>query len=90
MTYRELLEEDDECTLTAEQLDEVFDPWAFLSRIDVLFERVEALEFCLRSPLGRNTARGFTRTSGARGGNAHRRGAFAWHRARAHGGGGTQ
>ena len=45
MTYRELLEEDDECTLTAEQLDEVFDPWAFLSRIDVLFERVEALEF---------------------------------------------
>lgn len=33
------------CTLTAEQLDEVFDPWAFLSRVGVLFERVEGLEF---------------------------------------------
>ena len=44
-TYRELLEADPECTLSAEQLDAVFDPWAFLSRIDVLFARVEALEF---------------------------------------------
>jgi adenylosuccinate lyase len=44
-TYRELLAEDPECTLTAEQLDEVFDPWAFLSRVGVLFERVEGLEF---------------------------------------------
>jgi adenylosuccinate lyase len=45
LTYRELLEADPECTLTAEQLDEVFDPWAFLNRVGVLFERVEGLEF---------------------------------------------
>jgi len=44
-TYRELLEADPECTLDAAQLDEVFDPWAFLGRIDVLFDRVQALEF---------------------------------------------
>jgi adenylosuccinate lyase len=44
-TYRQLLEDDPECTLTEEQLDEVFDPWAFLGRIGVLFERVEGLEF---------------------------------------------
>jgi len=44
-TYRQLLEKDPECTLTSAQLDEVFDPWAFLSRVGVLFERVEALEF---------------------------------------------
>jgi adenylosuccinate lyase len=44
-SYRELLEADPACTLTPEQLDEVFDPWAFLSRMGVLFERVEALEF---------------------------------------------
>jgi len=44
-TYRELLEADPQCTLTAEQLDAVFDPWAFLSRVGVLFERVEGLEF---------------------------------------------
>ncbi|TLM99398.1 MAG: adenylosuccinate lyase [Actinobacteria bacterium] len=44
-TYRELLEADPEVTLTAEQLDEVFDPWAFLGRVGVLFERVEALRF---------------------------------------------
>ena len=44
-SYRQLLEDDPECTLTAEQLDEVFDPWAFLSRVGVLFERVEKLGF---------------------------------------------
>jgi L-asparagine transporter-like permease len=44
-TYRQLLEADAECTLTSAQLDEVFDPWAFLSRVGVLFARVEALEF---------------------------------------------
>jgi adenylosuccinate lyase len=44
-SYLQLLLADPECTLTAEQLDEVFDPWAFLGRIGVLFERVEALEF---------------------------------------------
>ncbi len=44
-TYRERLEADPEVTLTAEQLDEIFDPWAFLTRIDVIFERLEGLEF---------------------------------------------
>ena len=44
-TFRQLLEADPECTLTAEQLDGAFDPWAFLGRIDVLFDRVERLEF---------------------------------------------
>jgi adenylosuccinate lyase len=44
-TYREHLEADSECPLTARQLDEIFDPWAFLSRVEVLFERLEGLEF---------------------------------------------
>ncbi|MDY0087355.1 MAG: adenylosuccinate lyase [Coriobacteriia bacterium] len=44
-TYRELLEADPACPLTAEQLEEIFDPWAFLGRIDVLFERLESCEF---------------------------------------------
>jgi adenylosuccinate lyase len=44
-TYRENLESDPECTLTAEQLDAIFDPWAFLARVGVVFDRVEALEF---------------------------------------------
>jgi len=44
-TYRELLETDPECVLTSDQLDEVFDPWVFLGRVGVLFERVEGLEF---------------------------------------------
>ncbi len=44
-TYRERLEADPECTLTQEKLDEIFDPWDFLQRIAVVFERLEALEF---------------------------------------------
>ncbi len=44
-SYRELLEGDPECTLTTEQLDDVFDPRAFLTRTGVLFDRVEALAF---------------------------------------------
>jgi len=44
-TYRENLEADPECTLTPEQLDAIFDPWAFLARVGVVFDRVEALEF---------------------------------------------
>ena len=44
-TYRENLEADPECTLTAAQLDAIFDPWAFLARVGVVFDRVEALEF---------------------------------------------
>jgi len=44
-TYRERLEADPDCTLSAEQLDEIFDPWAFLTRKDRIFERLEAVEF---------------------------------------------
>ncbi|MGV8083882.1 MAG: adenylosuccinate lyase [Coriobacteriia bacterium] len=46
-TYRSALESDPDVTsrLSAEQLDAIFDPWAFLSRVDVVFERVERLEF---------------------------------------------
>jgi hypothetical protein len=34
--------------LTPQQGGEVFDPWAFVGRIGVLFERVEGLEFWVR------------------------------------------
>lgn len=44
-TYRERLEADLDANLTAAQLDEIFDPRAFLSRIDSIFERLEKLEF---------------------------------------------
>ena len=39
------LEADPECTLTSEQLDAIFDPWSFLGRIDVVFDRLEQLSF---------------------------------------------
>ena len=44
-TYRERLEADPECTLSAEKLDEIFNPWDFLTRIQAVFERLEELEF---------------------------------------------
>ncbi len=44
-TYREALESDPECTLSAAQLDELFDPRAFLSRVGVVFERLEECGF---------------------------------------------
>lgn len=45
-TFRENIEADpDAAMLTAEQLDEIFDPRAFLTRIDPIFERLETLEF---------------------------------------------
>ena len=44
-TYRQNLEADPECPLTAEQLDAIFDPWAFLTRKDEVFKRLEGLEF---------------------------------------------
>ena len=31
--------------LSAEKLAEIFDPWDFLTRKDVVFDRLEALEF---------------------------------------------
>ena len=44
-TYRERLEADPEANLTAEQLDQIFDPWAFLTRKDEIFKRLETLGF---------------------------------------------
>ena len=44
-SFRENLEADVDCTLSGEQLDAIFDPRAFLQRIDVIFDRLEALEF---------------------------------------------
>ena len=44
-TYRERLEADPECTLSAEKLDEIFDPWDFLTRIQAVFDCLEELEF---------------------------------------------
>ena len=31
--------------MSAEKLDEIFDPWDFLTRVDVVFDRLEKLEF---------------------------------------------
>ena len=44
-TYRERLEADQDCPLTKEKLDEIFDPWAFLTRKDAVFDRLKTLEF---------------------------------------------
>ena len=46
-TYRERLEADDEAAalLPPAKLDEIFDPWDFLTRIDTVFQRLEGLEF---------------------------------------------
>jgi adenylosuccinate lyase len=44
-SYRERLEADDEFPICAEELDVIFDPGAFLSRVDVVFERLEGCEF---------------------------------------------
>ena len=44
-TLRERLEDDPDCKLTSEQLDAIFDPWSFLGRINVVFERLEQLSF---------------------------------------------
>ncbi len=44
-TYRELLEADSECPLDAAQLDAIFDPWAFLARAGVLFDRLDDCTF---------------------------------------------
>ena len=44
-SFRERLEADPEVTLGSAELDELFDPWSFLQRVNVLFERLEKLEF---------------------------------------------
>jgi adenylosuccinate lyase len=43
--YRERLQADPACTLSAPVLDRIFDPWDFLTRKDVVFDRLKALEF---------------------------------------------
>ena len=43
--FRARLEEDPEVNVSSKVLDEIFDPWDFLQRKDVIFERLEALEF---------------------------------------------
>lgn len=44
-TYRERLEADPECTLSKETLDKIFDPWDFLTRNSIVFDRLEELTF---------------------------------------------
>ena len=43
-SYQELLEADPACTLSHEELEKIFDPRAFLTRSNVLFDRLEHLE----------------------------------------------
>ena len=44
-TLRERLEADKDCTLSPGELDQIFDPRAFLTRVDVVFDRLEQLSF---------------------------------------------
>ena len=44
-TYREKLSADERCTLSEAELDRIFDPWSFLGRIDVVFDRLQELSF---------------------------------------------
>ncbi|MBQ9058924.1 MAG: adenylosuccinate lyase [Atopobiaceae bacterium] len=44
-TLRERLETDADCTLSAEELNRIFDPWAFLTRTGLVFDRLERLSF---------------------------------------------
>ncbi len=44
-TFRERLESDPECTLDATTLDTIFDPWDFLTRKDIVFDRLQELSF---------------------------------------------
>lgn len=44
-SFRENLEADPECPLTPQQLDAIFDPESFLGHKDVIFDKLEELEF---------------------------------------------
>ena len=45
-TFREMIEADPRCSkLEASELDAIFDPRSFLTRVDVIFDRLEQLEF---------------------------------------------
>lgn len=45
LSYREQLEQDADCVLTKEQLDNVFDPYSFLTRKDAIFDKLKTLDF---------------------------------------------
>ena len=45
LTYRQRLEQDADCVLTKKQLDDVFNPYAFLEHKDVIFDKLKALSF---------------------------------------------
>ena len=44
-SFRENLEADDECALSGEQLDDIFDPNSFLGHKDVIFTKLDDLKF---------------------------------------------
>ena len=44
-SYRERLEADPECKIPTEVLDKIFDPWQFLQRKGVMFDKLKTLEF---------------------------------------------
>ncbi|MCI1665831.1 MAG: adenylosuccinate lyase [Atopobiaceae bacterium] len=44
-SLKERLEADPDCCVTDEQLDAIFDPRSFLTRVDVVFDRLERLTF---------------------------------------------
>ena len=44
-TLRERLEDDPDCSILPSELDQIFDPRAFLTRADVVFDRLEELSF---------------------------------------------
>jgi adenylosuccinate lyase len=43
--FRDYLDEEHDFPLGFDQMEAIFDPWAFLARSGVLFERLEGLEF---------------------------------------------
>jgi adenylosuccinate lyase len=45
LSFRERIENDADVCLDAAELDQLFDPWRFLARVDLLFDRLEKLEF---------------------------------------------
>jgi adenylosuccinate lyase len=45
MSFKERIAADAEAGLSEAELERLFDPWHFLARIDLLFERLEKLEF---------------------------------------------
>ena len=44
-TFRERLEADPRCVVSADTLDKIFDPREFLTRVDVVFDRLKNLDF---------------------------------------------